>query len=84
MLRAGISLAAPVLVSILAVKVGLGIISRSAPRVQVFFVGFALAILVGILVLMTTTPEIIAHLSLLTLSLSDWYPQLFDAARAVP
>jgi flagellar biosynthetic protein FliR len=84
MLRSGVSLAAPVLVSILAVKIGLGIISRSAPRVQVFFIGFALAIMVGVLVLMTTTPEMVRHISMLTLSLSDWLPQLFDAARRVP
>lgn len=78
LLHAGVSLAAPVLVSILAVKVGLGIIARSAPKVQVFFIGFAMAILVGLVVLITTAPETIALLSSLTYSLNDWIPRLLE------
>lgn len=80
LLHSGVSLAAPVLVSILAVKVGLGIIARSAPKVQVFFIGFAMAILIGLMVLITTAPETIAIMSSLTLSLYDWLPMLFEEA----
>lgn len=78
LLHAGVSLAAPVLISILAVKVGLGIIARSAPKVQVFFIGFAMAILIGLVVLITTAPETVALLSSLTFSLNDWIPRLLE------
>lgn len=80
-LRSGTSLAAPVLVSILAIKVGLGIISRSAPRVQVFFIGFAFATLIGLLVLITTMPEIVALITGMTFDLNDWLAVLFEEAR---
>lgn len=79
-LHAGVSLAAPVLLSLLAVKVGLGLIARSAPKVQVFFIGFAVAILVGLVVLITTVPEMVAQLSGLTFSMRDWIAGLLDAA----
>lgn len=79
-LHAGVSLAAPVLVSILAVKVGLGLMARSAPKVQVFFIGFALAILVGLAVLITTMPQMVAQLSGLTYSLRDWIDGALNAA----
>jgi flagellar biosynthesis protein FliR len=81
-LRAGISLAAPVVVSILAIKVGLGIIARAAPRVQVFFIGFAFATLVGVAVLITTMPEIIALIATLTFDLNGWLAQLFEEVGA--
>jgi len=79
-LHAGVSLAAPVLVSILAVKVGLGLMARSAPKVQVFFIGFALAILVGLAVLITTMPQLVSQLSGLTYSVRDWISGALEAA----
>ncbi len=82
-LHAGVSLAAPVLVAILAVKVGLGIIARSAPKVQVFFIGFAMAILVGLGVLITTAPELVAQLGGLVSSLRGWLTGLLEAAEGV-
>ncbi len=82
--RSAVALSAPVLVSILAVKVGLGIVARAAPKVQVFFIGFALAIVVGILVLITTAPQTISLLSGLVYSLDDWIPQLLEQARSAP
>jgi len=79
-LRSGVSLAAPVIVSILAIKVGLGIIARAAPRVQVFFIGFAIATLVGVTVLITTAPEIVGLMASLTFDLNGWISQVFEEA----
>lgn len=79
-LHAGVSLAAPVLISLLAVKVGLGLIARSAPKVQVFFIGFAVAIIVGLVVLIVTAPELVGQLAELTMSMGDWIASLLEAA----
>ena len=50
--RIGVQLAAPFLVFGLMFNLGLGILSRLMPQMQVFFVGMPLSILVGFLVLL--------------------------------
>ena len=49
--RIGIQLAAPFLVFGLLFNLGLGVLSRLMPQMQVFFVGMPLSILVGLLIL---------------------------------
>lgn len=78
-LRAGVTMAAPALVALLGVKMGLGIIARSAPRVQVFFIGFSLAILVGTLVLIVTMPEAIAQMVAMNSALEGWLASLLES-----
>lgn len=78
MLVSGLSLAAPVVIALLAINVGLGIVARAAPRIQVFFIGFALAALVGLLVLITTLPSTVAQLCDLTASLERWLPLVIE------
>ena len=50
--RIGVQLAAPFLVFGLLFNVGLGVLSRLMPQMQVFFVGMPLSILVGFLILL--------------------------------
>jgi flagellar biosynthetic protein FliR len=50
--RIGVQLAAPFLVFGLLFNLGLGVLSRLMPQMQVFFVGMPLSILVGFLILM--------------------------------
>ncbi len=50
--RIGVQLAAPFLVFGLMFNLGLGVLSRLMPQMQVFFVGMPLSILVGFLVLL--------------------------------
>jgi flagellar biosynthetic protein FliR len=50
--RIGIQLAAPFLVFGLLFNLGLGVLSRLMPQMQVFFVGMPLSILVGFLILL--------------------------------
>ncbi len=50
--RIGVQLAAPFLVFGLLFNLGLGILSRLMPQMQVFFVGMPLSILIGFLVLL--------------------------------
>jgi flagellar biosynthesis protein FliR len=81
MFVSGLSLAAPVLLAVLAINVGLGIVARAAPRIQVFFLGFALAALVGLLVLITTLPSTVSQLCDLTGSLDRWLPLVLEQLR---
>ncbi len=50
--RIGIQLSAPFLVFGLLFNLGLGILSRLMPQMQVFFIGMPLSILVGFLILL--------------------------------
>ena len=50
--RIGVQLAAPFLVFGLLFNLGLGVLSRLMPQMQVFFVGMPLSILVGLLILL--------------------------------
>ena len=50
--RIGIQLSAPFLVFGLLFNLGLGVLSRLMPQMQVFFVGMPLSILVGFLILL--------------------------------
>jgi flagellar biosynthetic protein FliR len=50
--RIGVQLAAPFLVFGLLFNLGLGVLSRLMPQMQVFFVGMPLMILAGLLILM--------------------------------
>src|SRR5205085_8796871 len=49
--KVGIQLSAPFLVFGLLFNLGLGVLSRLMPQMQVFFVGMPLSILVGLLIL---------------------------------
>lgn len=53
----GVQIAAPVIAAVLLSNVGLGIVSRAAPSLQVFSISFALTILVGLAVLAATAPS---------------------------
>ena len=50
--RVGVQLSAPFIVFGLLFNIGLGILSRLMPQMQVFFVGVPLSILVGFLILL--------------------------------
>jgi len=50
--RIGIQLSAPFLVFGLLFNLGLGVLSRLMPQMQVFFIGLPLSILLGLLLLM--------------------------------
>jgi flagellar biosynthetic protein FliR len=49
-------LAAPLLLALLAVNVGVGALSRATPSLNVFAVGFAIALLVGFVLLFVLLP----------------------------
>ena len=54
-----IKLAAPIVVALFLVDVGLGVLARVVPQMNVFMVSFPLKIAVGLMMLMTTGPMMI-------------------------
>jgi len=54
----GVLLAMPILVALLFINIGLGVITRAAPALNIFAVGFPAMILAGILLLSMTMPTI--------------------------
>jgi len=67
---AGILLALPVLTAVLLINVSFGVLTRAAPQLNIFAVGFAVMILAGLVVLFLSMPGFITGLTeLLTESL---------------
>jgi len=59
--RIGIQLAAPFLVFGVLFNLGLGLLSRMMPQMQVFFVGVPLSIMIGLLILMIVLGAMMAN-----------------------
>ncbi|MEM9188008.1 MAG: flagellar biosynthetic protein FliR [Myxococcota bacterium] len=58
MLSNGLRIAAPVVATMFIVQIGTGLISRAAPRVQIFSLSFAVAAAAGSLTLLVAAPSI--------------------------
>jgi flagellar biosynthetic protein FliR len=56
-LEAGVRIAIPVVAVLFMVQIGLAFISRAAPAMQIFSVGFAVTLAVGLSVLISTVPD---------------------------
>jgi flagellar biosynthetic protein FliR len=59
----GIKIAAPVMAVLLFVNVGLGIVARTVPQVNVFIVGFPVQMLMGFVFLGLSVPLLVSLLS---------------------
>ena len=74
MFLGGLLLALPVMVFLLFVNVGLGIVTRAAPSLNIFAVGFPAMVLAGFLVLIVSMDSIGARI--------DWlWMQAFGVLR---
>jgi flagellar biosynthetic protein FliR len=54
----GLRLALPVVATLLLVQLGLAFVSRAAPALQIFSIGFAISMVAGALVIMSSLPEL--------------------------
>jgi flagellar biosynthesis protein FliR len=57
-MAAGLRLALPIVAAILLLQLGLAFVSRAAPSLQIFSIGFAVTLVGGTLVFLTALPEI--------------------------
>ena len=58
MLAQGLRIAAPVVATMFIVQLGTGLVSRSAPRVHIFAMTFAIAITAGLLTMLVSAPSL--------------------------
>ena len=63
MFTAGLLMALPVMAALLLVNLGLGIIGRAAPQLNIFAVGFPMTILIGFVLIWITLPDVMANFS---------------------
>ena len=60
-LSAGLLLSLPVVIALLIANLALGILNRAAPQIGIFQVGFALTMLVGLLLIQMMVPNLIPY-----------------------
>ncbi|MGF1547906.1 MAG: flagellar biosynthetic protein FliR [Thiotrichales bacterium] len=58
MFTGAMSIALPAVISLLAVNLSLGVITRAAPQLNIFSVGFPLTLLTGLVILMSVLPTL--------------------------
>ena len=75
-LRAGVLLALPVTVALLAVNIVFGVLSRAAPQLNPLQIGMPVALLLGLALLVVLARELLGPVQAL-------FGQAFEAARAV-
>lgn len=63
LLAQGLRIAAPVMATLFIVQVGVGLVSRAAPRIQLFALTFAFAVSAGLLALVVAAPTIAAAIA---------------------
>ena len=61
MFAAGLLMTMPVVISLLLVNIGLGIVSRAAPQLNIFAVGFPISLMMGFLLIWATLPQVMKN-----------------------
>jgi flagellar biosynthetic protein FliR len=63
MFAGGLLLAMPLIVSLLLVNIGFGVATRAAPQLNIFSVGFPVTVLLGIVLIWLTLPQVLGQFS---------------------
>lgn len=74
----GLLLAMPVIVSLLLVNIGFGVATRAAPQLNIFSVGFPVTLMLGIVLIWLTLPDVLNQFSGI---LSDAYDLIGQLLR---
>jgi len=59
----GLLMALPVVTALLIINLGMGIITRAAPQLNIFAVGFPMTMMVGFLIMWVTVPDVLHNFS---------------------
>jgi flagellar biosynthetic protein FliR len=62
MFSAGVLIALPAITALLLINIAFGVITRAAPALNIFAVGFPITLIAGLLMLLLTVPVLIPHL----------------------
>lgn len=57
---AGLLMSLPVVMALLLINIGLGVVSRAAPQLNIFAIGFPITLLMGFVVIWITLPQVMA------------------------
>lgn len=79
--RSGLLLALPMIAALLIANLSIGIMTRAAPQLNIFAVGFPITLAVGFLVLFVTLPFMVPTLERMTLEGAQMMLQVAKAAR---
>lgn len=55
---AGVLMALPILISLLLVNIGLGVVGRAAPQLNIFAIGFPITLTFGLVLMWATLPQV--------------------------
>ncbi|MGM0541620.1 MAG: flagellar biosynthetic protein FliR [Pseudomonadota bacterium] len=76
MFSAGVLISLPAITALLLINVAFGVVTRAAPALNIFAVGFPVTLLTGLVMLSLTTPLILPHLQELIHRAMDVITQL--------
>ena len=54
----GLLMALPIVIALLLVNIGMGVVSRAAPQLNIFAIGFPISLLMGFMVMWVTLPHV--------------------------
>lgn len=81
MFSSGVLMALPIVAALLLVNLGMGIITRAAPQLNIFAVGFPLTILLGMLLMWSTLPNVLHNFSELVNEALFMIQQMLNLSR---
>ena len=61
MFAAGLLMAMPVIISLLVINIGMGVVSRAAPQLNIFAIGFPITLLMGFVLIWMTLPQVMTN-----------------------
>ncbi len=61
MFAAGVLMAMPVIVALLLINIGMGVVSRAAPQLNIFAIGFPITLMMGFLLIWVTLPQVMTN-----------------------
>lgn len=71
MFAAGLLMALPVIVALLLINIGMGVVSRAAPQLNIFAIGFPITLLMGFILIWVTLPQVMNGFGSLLLEVFD-------------
>ncbi|ANY88670.1 MULTISPECIES: flagellar biosynthetic protein FliR [Pseudomonas] len=78
-LGAGLLLVLPAITALLVVNVAFGVMTRAAPQLNIFSIGFPLTLVLGLLIFWITLADIFSHYQLLASEALQWLRELARA-----
>ena len=71
MFAAGLVMALPVIVALLLINIGMGVVSRAAPQLNIFAIGFPITLMMGFLLIWVPLPQVMNSFGSLVLEVFD-------------